>query len=395
MIRAHARLAPSAASRWMACPGSARLCQFVVDSGSDDADRGTACHAVLERALREGGDALSYAGRAIVVGEKRIEVTKEMAGWVAEVVAWVVWYLDAHPGASLRTEERIAVGRAFGVPDDVWGTADVVVVGPEEILVHDAKFGYVEVGIDDNPQLLLYTIGLAADYGWVFERYRTVIHQPQCGAPKERAVSRGELLDYQRRYLPKIRATFDPEAPLVPSDEACRWCPAAGVCPALQERAIVLAQREFASLETISVDDLSALLTHATRIRAGLDAAERHALKLIQLGGRVPGFKIVGSKKHRVWRDEAAAEATLRKLGYDEDDFRPRRTITPPQAEKLVGKRTAAQLAPLIEWPTGEPTLVPEADSRPPLAGDFQPILPPADVAAGELPGNPLAALLP
>jgi len=376
--RAHARLSPNAAARWMSCPGSVRMCESVVDSSSDYADRGTACHAVLERVLNGGGPATLFVGEKIAVGEDgratEIEITAEMAGWVDEAASWVRNYLEEHPGSHLRTEERIIVGRAFGEPDDLWGTADVVIAGPDELVVADAKFGYVEVAAVDNPQLILYVIGGAAEYGWIHERYRIAVLQPQAGEPKVHALSRAELQDYVRRYAPKIAATHVPDAPLIPSDKACRWCEAAGVCPELQKRALVLAQREFASVETLPPEQLAALIQHADRIRAGLKAAELHALKLIQLGGRVLGFKIVAGDKHRVWKDEGKAVRQLRGLGYDKDDIAPRKLLTPAQAEKLVGRAAARLLAPIIEKPKGDATLAPEGDPRPSLAPDFGPV---------------------
>lgn len=360
----------------MTCPGSVRLCEAIVDTSSDDANRGTACHTVLESCLSTGADPQQFAGRKVSVTSgghtTEIDFTAEMAGWVAEAVAWVRGYMAKHPGSSLRTEERIIIGRAFGCPDDLWGTADVVIAAPDELCVDDAKFGYNEVPVYENPQLLLYLIGVAADYAWVYDRYRIVITQPQCGEPKEQELTRDQLLDFVKRYQPKIAATQDPDAPLVQSDEGCRWCEAAGVCPELQKRTLALAQREFASVDLLSVDDLSMLVRHAERIRAGLKKAEEHALGLAQAGVKIPGCKVVASDKRRVWKDAGSAAKLMRKLGYKLDDIAPRSMITPPQAEKLIGKTSAKILAPLIEKPKGGPTLVLEDDEREPIKPDFE-----------------------
>lgn len=375
--KTHARLSPSAAKRWMTCPGSVRLCEAIVDTSSDDADRGTACHSMLEHCLNTGDDPEHFVGAGVDVTSGgrvvEIEVTADMIKWVGEVVAWVRGYLAAHPGAFLRTEERIIIGRAFGCPDDVWGTADIVITAPDELCICDAKFGYVEVPVAENPQLNLYAIGVANDYAWIHDKYRTVIAQPQCGEPKEHTVTREELLDFVSRYRPKIDATFDPDAPLVPSDEGCKWCEAAGVCPKLHERTLALARREFASVETLDVNALASLVQNADRIRAGLKKAEEHALGLAQAGVTIPGMKVVDGDKRRVWKDKGNAAKLLRKLGYKPDDIAPREMITPAQAEKLVGRKTANLLAPLIEKPKGGPTLVSLDDPRPSIVADFTP----------------------
>jgi hypothetical protein len=358
-----------------------------VDAGSNDADKGTACHAVLERVLKHGGDAASFIGKKISVGEDghraEIEITAEMAGWVHSCVAWVATYKVEHPGCHVRSEARVHVGRVFRCPDDLWGTADVVIDAGAELVVADAKFGYNAVQVEDNPQIILYAIGGANDYGWVHEEYRLAVLQPQDGEPKVKVYTKRELLDYVGRYAPKIQATFDPDAPLVPSDAGCHWCPAAGVCPELQRRALVLAQREFASVETLSVDNLGMLVVQAERIRAGLDAAERHARQLMQLGKKVPGLKLVAGDKRRVWKDrDAARKVLIDDLGYTVDDVEPRDMITPAQAEKLVGSKTKKLLASLIEKPKGEATVVSEDDPRESLTPDFE------KVEIEELPGT-------
>ena len=49
----HARLSPSAAIRWINCPGSIRLSDQVPPAGSSEyADEGTAAHALAELKLR-------------------------------------------------------------------------------------------------------------------------------------------------------------------------------------------------------------------------------------------------------------------------------------------------------------------------------------------------------
>lgn len=374
----------------MNCPGSVRLCESVVDAGSNDADRGTACHAILEHCLKDGKMPEQFEGAAISVGEgdrhTDIEVTDEMIQAVRWVLAWVNEYvLWRFPGSHLKSEERIVVGRAFGCPDDLWGTADVVLTNDEELCVADAKFGYNDVPIKDNPQLLLYLLGKAYDYGFpechvtpfarTFKRYRIAILQPQSGEPKEQVVTAEQLFDAQRRYAFKIAATREPDAPIVPSDGACHWCAAAGVCPELHKRSLALAQREFVSVEKLSIDDLATLVKHADRIKAGLEAAQRHATRLALLGQKIPGFKLAAGDKRRVWVDEAKARKTLKKLGYKPDDFEPRSLITPAQAEKLIGKKSAdLALDGLIVKPKGDPVLVPEDSTRAEIAPDFQPV---------------------
>src|SRR5574341_1104920 len=92
----HARLSPSAASRWMACPGSARM-SGGLGRRSAPADQGTACHYLFHTILR--GEALPSAGDAVAVVDEHsgeaydVEVTEEMLGWAKDPPTQVELYL--------------------------------------------------------------------------------------------------------------------------------------------------------------------------------------------------------------------------------------------------------------------------------------------------------------
>lgn len=378
----HATLGPSAASRWMTCPGSVSLASTVVDAGGDAADQGTACHKMLEAYLKNTTPIVSWRGKTIlVVNEEQsttaeVPVTEEMIEWVEKAASWIDVYMELHPQANLFSEERLHVGRAFGCPDDLWGTADVLISSDEELVIADLKAGYAEVEAAGNLQLLLYGLGALNEYGWAHPQVRLVILQPRVGdGVKEIIYTARELLDYQKRFLPKVKAALQPEAPLVPSEDGCRWCPAAAICPALQERTLALAKAEF-SVDTRSItkQEMLTILAHREKIQAALKAVERHAVKLLQSGVPLEGWKLVESEKRRAWKDEDEADLILADLGYTENDLYKRVFLTPPQAEKLVGKATAAKLAYLIEKPKGEPTLATADDPRPALAPEFSPV---------------------
>lgn len=400
MPNAHAKLSPSAAKRWLHCPGSVHL--EVMDSGSEASDEGTACHTVLELCLNNGNDPKRYIGQKI--GE--VEFTSDMAGWVRDAKVWVDDYLEEHPQAKVYTEVRVDIAPVFGLPNiscsacdgagvtkaskkkdvaceecngtgeksPLWGTADVIIFAPEELVVFDAKFGYVEVAAFGNHQLAMYALGVEHAHSHLeFPQVRMVIHQPRRDGADEWVLGAEELRSLRDEWMGKVAEALDPAAPLRPSDEACKWCRAAPVCPKLREHALAAAKREFAAVDTLSVDQLAELLAKAPMIKSALVAAERHAAKLISVGHEVPGFKLVKGKKHRVWANEKAATKVMVKLGYEEDNFAPRSMVTPAQAEKLVGggKKGKALLAPFVTTPEGAPTLVPESDPREAIKGDF------------------------
>ncbi len=367
----HARLQPSSAGRWSTCPGSVAFAEAFPDRPTRPAAEGTACHSLLHDALTRDADPYERVGAEVEVEGFRIEITEDMADWVTEIADWVRAYVAGYPGAQLLSEERVCPGLVFGCPDDLWGTSDVLVSAPARLLVLDAKFGYRKVPVERNPQLLSYALGAMAEFGWVHPAATLAIYQPRAGGYKSWDLTAAELEDEARKLAPRVAAALLPGGALVPSEEACEFCPAAGACPAAQEQTLAMARREFGP-ETISRADLLTILDSADRVRDALSAAEQYAETLLATGQDLPGWIRVYGNKRRAWVDPAKAEKTLRDLGYD--PMRPK-IVTPAQAEKLVGKATARLLAPLIERPRGEPVLAREGDPRDPVAPEFPAVL--------------------
>lgn len=347
----HSRLSPSGAERWTACPGSVVLVPKLVESQPRITD---------------------------------VKVTKEMLEWVHTAADWVLGYLRANPDCILYTEERARAGAFFGCPDDMWGTSDVVILNRRklELVVVDGKFGWVEVEAEENKQLTIYAGGIAHDFGWAFSTVRMVILQPRCEEDpvKQWVISQDRLLEEMRRLQPKVdRALAQWSLPknkleLHATDEGCKWCEAAPLCPELQKRSLELAKREFSDPALLDKETFMRILDSAEQIRDALNKVERHALNLLALGQEVPGFKRVRGIKRRVWKDPTQGGETLVKLGVPRDEvWRTELQFTPTQAEKRVGKNFVDLLESYIDQPVGEPTLVREDDKRFPLAPDFAP----------------------
>lgn len=372
-MTAHAHLGPSAAKRWMTCPGSTRLLRDIPDQGGEAAAMGTYCHEQLARRLRKQPTVEPGPGDVYCDGFS-FPYTEEMAGWVNAAASWVEKYLRDHPGSQLFTERLSPVGAAFGCPDELWGTADIVILNPEEheLVVADAKFGFEEVDVESNEQVSLYAIGVVHSYGWHrFDAVELVILQPRSPEPvKVEVITIGELRDRKERYEPLVARALDPDAPLVPADDACRWCRAAGQCPAVAGRARRLAQAEFQKPELLTPEAMAEVLAEAKLIAKALKAIEARALQLAQLGTTIPGWKVVRSNKHRAWKDPKSAAEALELAGLD--PWLPKALMSPAQAEKALAlpPKTLDALAPK---PEGEPTLAPESDPREPLAPEFTP----------------------
>lgn len=359
----HAKLSPSKAHTWMACPGSVRLSEGLPDTAGRAAAEGTACHALLHDLLigKPPGD--WYGG---------IEITPDMRRQVDEVYGWAMKWLAEHPGATLESEVQVRVD------DEVWGTADIVGDSPDELMVADAKFGFNEVEARDNKQLLIY---LLAAYLRVPQArrngrlMRVAILQPRVGGPKEEVVSLADLRLFEDELIAAEAAVLDLDAPLHASPEACQYCPAAALCPENQKMSLAIATEEFSIVpERLTRDNLRLLLEKAELIKLAVKAVEDYAVRELEVGRDVPGFKRVQPNTHRKWNDDA--EAQLKKAlplltdkavkVYKEPELK-----SPAQLEKALGLKPG-DLDAFTFKPEGTPVLAPESDPRPAVKPDFE-----------------------
>lgn len=157
----HALLSPSSAARWLRCPGSVAMSRGADDSSSAAADEGTCAHWVAENLLRGTHDARSVVG--LKEPSTGIVVTADM---VQDVLPYVTYVQDlvTSTGGALHIEQRIAIGAITGEAG-AHGTADAVIVTPDELVIVDLKFGRgVEVDAEENEQLMLYALGALAQY---------------------------------------------------------------------------------------------------------------------------------------------------------------------------------------------------------------------------------------
>lgn len=169
----HARLGPSSAKRWLACPGSLTLEAPIPNRSSDASDEGTACHDVSARCLiNHIPRATKFVGEYIEVhhtGEPRrtVEFTPEMAA-LSQTYIDFVRSIAFQPGSIYWCEQRVSTSEWLGI-EDQFGTADGMILAPYrgpdaqegdvELIGIDAKFGWTPVTVEENPQVLLYALG--------------------------------------------------------------------------------------------------------------------------------------------------------------------------------------------------------------------------------------------
>lgn len=335
----HDRYSPSQAKGWVYCWGR----QAYIDKMSqqqketDDQADGTAAHELLSLCIKNQLDAAEYIGDRL---NGRL-VTREMAEAV-QVALDYVFSLDG----TIHSEIHVDPGPALGA-NQVSGTADIIVDGEDTCENIDYKHGagvYVEhIGSEQN---LLYQIGYAHRHKYRWKHYKLTIIQPRYreDIPPVRTwkISREVLLNWVEKLSEARRgcerAEAEPEKYLTPGEEQCRWCPAAGYCPALREFCLKQAIDDFGPRkpENLDQEELVYALGNIGLIQSWIKALNEYCFSLLIEGKKLPGYKLVRKTGNRMWFDDTIVDEIAKELYIPNKYFYERKPLSPAGVEKLI-----------------------------------------------------------
>ncbi len=396
----HARNSPSDSKRWLGCSGAIMRCKKLGLTGDDGkvntaADEGTAAHLIRELSLSVGLDAYDFVGTEVDVNGVIYVCDEDMADalqpgidrvreFQGEMV--IEYRVDTTPWVGLDEE-----GNRQG------GTLDCGIIGDEEIVINDLKFGRgIPVEAVGNTQIRLYALGFyeqIAKHKTEAKKFRFVIDQPRnAKGGGEWTQTLDELQAFGEYVKERAAMTFDPNAPCTPNVDSCLWCPAAkvdGACPEYEAWNLEFCDIEFENLddyvefgvevETPEVEGLTtarkkAIYDHLPAIRKFLTRVEASVAADVRTGdGEKYGLKIVaGRRSNRKHADEEQSEAWLKKHGFKDDQIITKKLKTPAMLDKIVGKGKFPREFVVGGEPT--PSIVSIEDARPALlvTSDFE-----------------------
>lgn len=367
----HSRYSPSAAHRWLRCPGSIALEAQCPQTSSAYADEGTKAHELA----------------AMILNNETITPADYDEDMLSHVTTYTRAVREAATDATLYVEKRVDFGLMLGLSEgEGFGTVDAPIVGDGFIEVHDLKYGVgVKVEAEENEQLMLYALGLLNEFEMLgpFNRVKLVIHQPRLDHVSEWEIAVRDLQAWADEVGATIEALADAVEPdLHPGEKQCRFCKARGICPALAQKVQDAIAIEFPDLtEEVIAEDaaimgpnrLAEALGAVDLIETWTKAVRERAYTVLAEGGEIPGYKLVAGKKgSRQWSDEAAAREALKSMRLKVEEMFDLRLISPTSAEKLakagtLGAKQWKRLQTLITQAEGKPHVAPSTDKRPPL----------------------------
>ena len=403
MSGAHAKLSPSGAHRWLACPGSVAMEEPIHEPHSRFAAEGSAAHFLAEQCLKADTDARAFLGKTILM-------TAEGGAWLdqatdapvphdlffvavemAEPVQAYVDLVRSEPGDHYY-EQRYAIGHLTGEAD-AHGTSDAVIINGDKLTVIDLKYGRgVKVTAEANVQLGLYALGAIHHWAFLydFSSVELVVHQPRLDHIDRWVAPHGWLQELETHVVSVssvIRERGD-EAFLEPGEHQCRFCKAKAHCPALAKSVLGTVAGDFVDLQApvasqlghakptlahVDTRQLGNLMAATGLIEDWCKAIRARTEAELSAGNAVPGYKLVqGRRGARRWADARAAEELMKAMRIKLDVMYEQSLISPTTAEKRhkdggIGPRQWPKLQELITQPEGSPSVVPETDKRPPL----------------------------
>lgn len=373
MARAHAKLAPSAAARWLECTAAPALEAGYPNETSIYAEEGTLAHSFAEaEAKYRIGQMTVGRYKSTLAKLKRQELfSPEMIDHADEYTHDVAGLLhnaqQKTPDAFCDVEVKLDLTE--WIPEG-FGTADCVIVADDTLTVIDYKYGKgVAVEARKNPQMMIYALGALAKYSALYDikLISMEIVQPRLGGMNGWTITASELMAWAENTLrPAAEEAASGAGKFCPSEQACRFCRARGECRARAEQIIKVFDEAPERTDTLTNDEIGNLLEKAKDMEAWLKDLKDTAFKKLSDGEQVFGWKLVEGRSVRKITNESRVASRLMEYGVPDEVIFPRKLCSITTIEKLLGKKDAAEiLNGCIEKPKGAPTLAPASDKRP------------------------------
>jgi hypothetical protein len=379
---AHSKLGASSTSRWMNCPGSVEATKDYPDTKNIYAAEGTAAHSIGDACLKTNTDATTCLGNVITVDDWEFEVNREMVEGVQMYLDVVRTDMEEMGAKKIHAERRVDLSKVY---PGMFGTSDAILIEGKYLKVYDFKYGRGIVEVRENTQALFYAVGalLLMDPKREVQEIEMVIVQPRVADPIKRwTVTKQYIRDWVVELRKAAVATAADDAPRIPGEKQCKFCEHKPFCPEIEKFALECAMLEFDeedNIKIIETDDLSKtelskILKWSSFVQNYLKAIESKALRLLQEGESVEGFKLVDKRPSRQWDKDLDIEEILRHMGLSRLEMLTEPVLlSPAQIEKLLPQELREELNnDLIVKKSSGTKMVPESDPAPEVSAGVE-----------------------
>ena len=371
----HFTLGGSTAARLIACPAWPRLASELPksDGGGSSvfADEGTLLHNCMESIFDDDSklDDLDYIQEMVdkEVSYAEQTLTQELADEkLIPALNAVYEVMEKYDVADWMVEPLVKYS------EDIGGSIDLLMVSEDlkTVVVLDYKFGFHTVDPTHNAQLSFYALCANTDAKTVHyfdkvERLVFAVVQPNDDGDVL-ATWETDLvwLDrFEDTYLQAVTASEDPEVQ-PESGSHCKYCPAMAVCPA--KTGVAMKAKRINELTT---ERLAEYLPMAAELEAWIKEVRKLALEQLELGVHIKGYKLVNKRASRVWNDQAAVEAKVRKakkiLIEEGFDFKLKSVAQLEKVCAAKGIKFDKEYGDLVSSVSSGVTIALESDKRP------------------------------
>jgi hypothetical protein len=278
-------------------------------------------------------------------------------------------------------EERFSLAK-LDPPFDAGGTCDAIIYNPDERLLEvvDLKGGRgVVVEVTENKQLRTYALGaLLAHPELDVVKVKSTIVQPRAphkdGRIRSETYHVSDLMEWTHELLERMRRAAEASRQFekvvgglsrdswgdafLEAGSHCTFCPAAAICPALESRAMNVANAFFNDVGAVVTRNqpseldpsrIAQVLDGADDLQNWLNAVRALATRMAETGTEIPGYHLadrIGNRKYK--RPDYIAD-DMTALGLKRSDIFEEKVRSPAQMEKKLGgakaKREVVEIA--------------------------------------------------
>jgi hypothetical protein len=258
-------------------------------------------------------------------------------------------------------ESRVSLD-SFAPVSGQYGTADFWAYADRTLHVIDLKTGSIPVS-PESEQLIAYAAGVLHDQ---FRHAPHMVTHVQLTIVQQNHIShwRLDLEEFYRELKTlsnALKEAVSLNPPFYPSDAACQYCPAAGICKARAALFTGIEHLDAASVQHLHpLENAERILAFKPKVDKYFKQLEATLMDAAKDGAELKFFELGKTKPHRAW-STISTDAFInacRQAGIA-DATALLTPVSPAKAETALGKKLfKSTLAGLVFTPVGEDKLV-------------------------------------